>query len=88
MERWRPPASRWEPVGCSRCGSSGGRGRLGLYSVMRMSEGLKDLTVANAPQSEIARLAREEGMSALREDGLEKVRQGITSIQEVARVPV
>lgn len=78
----------WEPVGCPRCGGSGYRGRLGLYSVMRMSETLKDLTVSNAAQAEITRIARQEGMSTLREDGLEKVRQGLTSIQEVARVSV
>jgi len=78
----------YEPVGCARCGGSGYRGRLGLYSVMKMSEHLKDLVVANAPQAEITHIARQEGMSTLREDGLVKVRQGLTSIQEVARVAV
>ena len=48
----------WEPVGCARCGGTGYRGRVGIYSVMRMSETLKDMTVANAPQAEIARVAR------------------------------
>ena len=78
----------WEPVGCGRCSGSGYRGRAGLYSVMRMSDALKDLTVSGAPHAEITRVAREEGMSTLREDGLEKVRQGLTSIEEVARVAV
>jgi len=78
----------WEPVGCRRCNSSGYRGRVGLYSVMVMSETLKELTVTNAPQAEIARVAHDEGMSTLREDGLVKVREGITSIEEVARVAV
>ena len=78
----------WEPVGCGRCSGSGYRGRIGMYSVMRMSEALKDLTVSGAPQAEITRVARQEGMSTLREDGLEKVRQGLTSIEEVARVAV
>jgi type IV pilus assembly protein PilB len=78
----------WEPVGCARCGGTGYRGRLGLFSVMRMSEALKDLTVAGAPQAELTRQAREEGMQTLREDGLAKVKQGVTSIAEVARVAV
>ncbi len=78
----------WEPTGCGRCSGSGYRGRVGVYSVMTMSEALKDLTVANAPQAEITRLARTEGMLTLREDGLAKVNQGITSIEEVARVAV
>jgi type IV pilus assembly protein PilB len=78
----------YEPVGCGRCNTTGYRGRSGIYSVMTMSEALKDLTVANAPQAEITRLARTEGMLTLREDGLAKVTQGITSIEEVARVAV
>ncbi|GIK77360.1 MAG: type II secretion system protein GspE [Acidobacteria bacterium] len=78
----------WDPVGCARCGGTGYRGRAGLFSVMRMSEQLKDLTVAGAPQAELTRLAREEGMQTLREDGLAKVKEGVTSIAEVARVAV
>ncbi len=78
----------YEPVGCSRCSGSGYRGRLGLYSVMKMTEGLKELTVSGASQADISQLARDEGMATLREDGLVKVRQGVTSIAEVARVAV
>ena len=55
---------------------------------MTMTENLKDMTVANAPQAELTRQARSEGMMTLREDGLAKVNQGITSIAEVARVAV
>jgi type IV pilus assembly protein PilB len=76
----------YEPVGCPRCNRTGFRGRIGLFSVMAMSERLKELTVAGAPEAEIARVAREEGMVTLREDGLAKVRAGVTSIAEVARV--
>jgi type IV pilus assembly protein PilB len=78
----------WEPVGCGRCGGTGYRGRVGIFSVMTMTENLKDMTVANAPQAELTRQARSEGMMTLREDGLAKVNQGITSIAEVARVAV
>jgi type IV pilus assembly protein PilB len=76
----------FEPVGCTRCSGSGYRGRVGLFSVMVMSEQIKDMTVSLAPEAEIAQVARREGMLTLREDGLEKVRQGLTSIEEVARV--
>jgi type IV pilus assembly protein PilB len=78
----------YEPVGCGRCNGSGYRGRTGLYSVMVMSEGIRDLTIEGAPESDVARLAREEGMLTLRENGLAKVREGVTSIEEVARVSV
>jgi type IV pilus assembly protein PilB len=76
----------YEAVGCPRCGQIGYRGRVGLFSVMVMSEALKDMTVGLAPEQEIARKAREEGMLTLKEDGLLKVRAGITTIEEVARV--
>jgi type IV pilus assembly protein PilB len=76
----------YEPVGCGRCGTTGYRGRLGLFSVMVMSEGIKDMAVTLAPEAEIAQAAKQEGMVTLREAGLEKVREGLTSIEEVARV--
>jgi type IV pilus assembly protein PilB len=76
----------YEPGGCARCNQSGYRSRVGLYSVMQMSERIKDLVVTQAPEAEIAAVAREEGMRTLREDGLEKVRAGVTSLEEVLRV--
>ena len=76
----------YEPVGCARCNQSGYRGRVGIYSVMRMSERIKEMTVARRAEAEIAEVAREEGMLTLREDGVEKVRAGQTSLEEVLRV--
>jgi type IV pilus assembly protein PilB len=76
----------WERVGCTRCSGTGYRGRIGLFSVMPMSEEIKDLALTNAPESEISMIAREQGMLTLREDGLRKLRAGVTSIDEIARV--
>jgi len=76
----------YEPVGCARCSQSGYKGRVGLYSVMAMSERVKEMAVAQAPEAEIAAVAREEGMCTLRENGVEKVRGGLTSLEEVLRV--
>jgi type IV pilus assembly protein PilB len=76
----------YEPVGCSRCNQSGYRGRAGIYSVMRLSERIKEMIVAQAPEAEIAATAREEGMLTLREDGISKVRSGLTSLEEIVRV--
>jgi type IV pilus assembly protein PilB len=76
----------YEPVGCARCNQSGYKGRVGLYSVMGLSERIKEMAVAHAPEAEIATAAREEGMCTLREDGVEKVRAGQTSLEEVLRV--
>ncbi len=76
----------YEAVGCTRCSGSGYRGRIGLFSVMVMSDRIKEMTVVGAAEAELTKVAREEGMLTLREDGLLKVRAGVTSIEEVARV--
>jgi type IV pilus assembly protein PilB len=76
----------YEPVGCARCNQSGYRGRIGVFSVMTMSERIKDMAVSQAPEAEISAVAREEGMLTLREDGIAKVRRGLTSLEEVIRV--
>jgi type IV pilus assembly protein PilB len=76
----------YEPVGCARCNSSGYKGRVGLYSVMQLSERIKEMAVAQLPEADIAAVAREEGMLTLREDGVDKVRGGMTSLEEVLRV--
>jgi type IV pilus assembly protein PilB len=76
----------YEPVGCARCAHTGYRGRVGIYSVMTLSERLKEMTVNRASEPEIAAVAQEEGMLTLREDGIVKVRAGMTSLEEVLRV--
>jgi type IV pilus assembly protein PilB len=76
----------YEPVGCRRCGGSGYRGRVGLYEVMTMSPEIQTLALERAPAEAVRDLAVSQGMSRLRDDGLEKVRQGRTSMAEIARV--
>jgi type IV pilus assembly protein PilB len=76
----------YDPVGCNRCGGSGYKGRTGLYEVMAMSDEIRELTVERASADDIRRVAVSQGMRPLRVDGFEKVKNGITSIAEVARV--
>jgi type IV pilus assembly protein PilB len=76
----------YEPVGCVRCGGMGYRGRTGLFEVMVLSEEIRSLALQRAPAEQIAGVALREGMRRLREDGLEKVKAGLTSMAEVARV--
>ncbi|HEY2537424.1 MAG TPA: ATPase, T2SS/T4P/T4SS family [Solirubrobacteraceae bacterium] len=76
----------YEPVGCRRCGGSGYRGRVGLYEVMDVTPEVQQLALGRRPSEEIRDLAVRQGMRRLRDDGLEKVRQGRTSIAEIARV--
>ena len=76
----------YEPVGCARCNQSGYRGRVGIFSAMELSDQVKEMTIARAAETDIAAVAREEGMLTLREDGVAKVRSGQTSLEEVLRV--
>jgi len=76
----------YEPAGCVRCGGMGYRGRVGLYEVMMLSEEIRSLTLERASADRIAEVAVREGMRRLRDDGLEKVKRGLTSMSEVARV--
>ncbi|MEO8070300.1 MAG: type IV-A pilus assembly ATPase PilB [Acidobacteriota bacterium] len=71
--------------GCDRCGGAGYKGRVGLFEVMEMTESLRDLVVANAPSVEVRKQAACEGMLSLRQSGLQKVRDGVTTIDEVVR---
>ncbi len=76
----------YKPVGCNRCGGSGYKGRVGLYEVMTVSEEIRTMTIERASADRITEVAVRDGMRRLREDGLEKVKMGRTSIAEVARV--
>ena len=78
----------YEPAGCSRCKHSGYKGRLGVFEVMTITEGIRSLALERVSAEQIRSKAIDEGMRVLRADGLEKVRQGLTSIAEVTRVVV
>jgi type IV pilus assembly protein PilB len=76
----------WVPyraVGCERCGGGGYKGRVGIYQVMPISEEIQRLILAGGNAMEIAAQAKREGVSDLRASGLRKVRQGLTTIEEV-----
>jgi type IV pilus assembly protein PilB len=76
----------FRPVGCSACANTGYRGRMGLYEVMPVTEEIERLTVERSSSDHIRAVAIEQGMSTLREDGLDKAIGGTTSLQEIARV--
>ncbi len=80
------PEKLFRPVGCKKCGGTGYRGRMGLHEVMLLTEEIGDLTVKEATAEEIKQVAVAQGMLTLKQDGLEKVRMGATSIEEIMRV--
>ena len=71
--------------GCDKCNGSGYSGRQGLYEVMPISPGIRELILDRASTTEIRHKAVEEGMLTLRDDGLVKVAKGVTTIEEVLR---
>jgi len=76
----------WRGRGCEHCRHTGYRGRLGIFSLMRMNDEIAELVVRRAPLADIRDAAKANGMLELREDGLIKVLEGITTPEEVRRV--
>jgi len=74
--------------GCGTCNGTGYKGRIGLYEVMEISESIRDLVMVGATAVEIKRKALEEGMLTLRQSGLQKIKTGVTTIEEVLRETV
>jgi type IV pilus assembly protein PilB len=72
--------------GCDRCNGTGYKGRVALYEVMGVTDGIKELVLRGANANEIKNKAMAEGMITLRRSGLEKVKKGVTTIEEVVRV--
>jgi len=73
-------------AGCVRCNNTGYKGRLGIYEIFLMSDEYRQLIGTSYKESEIQTIARVNGMRSLLEDGLEKVRQGLTTMEEILRV--
>jgi type IV pilus assembly protein PilB len=74
-----------EPGGCVRCGGTGYKGRVGLYEVMTVTDEIRKLILDKADGNTIREVALRQGMRAMRQDGIEKVGVGVTSIEEVLR---
>jgi type IV pilus assembly protein PilB len=80
------PPTIYQPVGCPSCSNTGYRGRIAVHEVMTVTEEIERLAVARASSAEIGRVARDQGMITLREDGWAKVQLGLTSVEEILRV--
>lgn len=74
--------------GCGDCFHTGFKGRVGIFEIMRVSEKIRELILAHAPESEIKEQAVREGMTTLRQSAVLKVLEGITSVDELFRVTV
>jgi len=74
--------------GCDKCNNTGFKGRVGLYEVMDVTEEIRELILVGASALELRRKAVEEGMITLRHGGLRKVKDGVTTVEEVVRETV
>jgi type IV pilus assembly protein PilB len=75
-------------AGCEKCNNTGYKGRVGLYEVMEVTDDLRELVLVGASGLELRRRAIEDGMITLRQSGLRKVKDGLTTMEEVARETV
>jgi len=79
-------APTYHGKGCDRCRKTGYSGRLGIYELLVMDDTLRDLTTANPDVTQLRKLCRERGLVTLREDGFEKAKKGLTTVDEIIRV--
>ncbi len=75
-------------LGCEKCNGTGYKGRVGLYEVMEVTDGIRELILVGASGMELRRKAVEEGMISLRGSGLQKIKDGVTTVEEVLRETV
>ncbi len=79
---WQP----YGPIGCDKCKDTGYKGRVGIYQVMPISDEMRQLIMRNGTAMDIADQARKEGVRDLRQSGLIKVKQGVTSLEEIEAI--
>jgi type IV pilus assembly protein PilB len=82
------PITIYDAVGCKVCSETGYRGRISVNEVLLVSEDIQRMAVERRPSDEIKKIAVEQGMLTLRRDGMQKVRLGLTTLEEVLRVVV
>jgi type IV pilus assembly protein PilB len=76
----------YEGVGCLECSGSGYRGRSAITELLDLSDRIREMIISRRPTSEIKRVAKDEGMTFLRDSGLRKIRAGVTTLREINKV--
>jgi type IV pilus assembly protein PilB len=82
LQGWRPLGA----TGCDQCNKTGYKGRMGLYQVMPVSEAMREIIMRGGTSIDLARQAAQEGVLTMRQNGLRRVKEGVTSLEEVLRV--
>ncbi len=84
-EEWRN-VTLYEGPGCFECGGTGFRGRTAIHELLDLSEHIREMILDKRPASEIKRVARDEGMTFLRDHAIDKAREGVTTLKEINKV--
>jgi type IV pilus assembly protein PilB len=82
---WRD-LKMYEGAGCFECGGTGFRGRTAIHELLDLSDRIREMIMDKRSTAEIKRVAREEGMTFLRDSAVDKVRRGITTLREINKV--
>jgi type IV pilus assembly protein PilB len=85
VDEWRPFVFH-EGRGCMECSGTGFRGRTAIHELLDLTEKIREMILERRPSSEIRRVAREDGMTFLRQSAIERVREGITTLREANKV--
>ncbi len=83
---WEPGEEAWRGKGCRECRFTGYRGRMGIFELLMMDDELREMVVKHDSATQMLAVARRSGLKLMREDGWDKVRQGMTTIEEINRV--
>ena len=84
-DEWRD-VEMFEGAGCFECGGTGFRGRTAIHELLDLSDHIREMILDRRSTAEIKRIAREEGMTFLRDSAVDKVRRGITTLKEINKV--
>jgi type IV pilus assembly protein PilB len=76
----------FEGTGCIECGGTGFKGRTAICELLDLTDNIREIILARRPNSEIKKAARDEGMKSLRESGVERVLEGVTTLREINKV--
>lgn len=76
----------YKGAGCAACGKTGYKGRIGIFEILTVTEGVKTLTLKRASNSDILAQAKQDGLITMRQDGILKALDGLTTIEEIWRV--
>jgi type IV pilus assembly protein PilB len=82
----KPPATMAVPIGCEKCDSTGYRGRIGIYELLRLDDSIRNVVRASGSMEQVREIARANGMRMMLEDAIEKLRMGMTTLEEIFRV--